>query len=65
MDQPSSTLVIEIKSPSGWFQQKTSLFFPTPQVGGHPCNLIGFEIVVYGGAMKTLQLDQAKKEHLV
>ena len=35
------------------------------QVGKHQCNLIGFEIVVYGGGLKKLQLDQVKEKHLV
>ncbi|CAL1161865.1 unnamed protein product, partial [Cladocopium goreaui] len=33
------------------------------QVGKHQCNLIGFEIVVYGGGLKKLQLDQVKEKH--
>jgi len=32
------------------------------QVGKHQCNLIGFEIVVYGGGLKKLQLDQVKEK---
>ena len=42
---------------------KICVFFS--QVGKHQCNLIGFEIVVYGGGLKKLQLDQVKEKQLV